>query len=108
MVLYVQGNNVYKRSDDKKYRAYKCKAFKTVLTWDEEKQEVVAVYENYLGEVQTDYEDEIIFSVGEQTVSYQAFNGVATCPLSGEAGEYEVKTINSDVDNGSLVVILNG
>lgn len=81
-----------------------CMKFKTELSFED--GTVTATYMNYLGEVQEDFNDSITFKVGEAEISYQAFSGVATCPISGESGVYEVSTANTGIDNGTLEVTI--
>ena len=94
-----------KRQTVKEVQTYN--KFYIELEWDDVKQEVVAKYYNYLNELQEDFDEAITFKVGEQEVTYEAFSGVATCPISGDAGEYLVETANEEVGNARLVVVLN-
>lgn len=87
------------------YETHHSMKYKIVLEWNDDVQEVIAIYMNYKDEV-IDYNDLIIFKVGDSEVSIQSVNGSASCPvLIEEPGEYEIITVNDGVDNGRVMII---
>jgi hypothetical protein len=66
---------------------------------------ITATVYNYLGELQTTFTDPIIFEYDGQQISVTPVNGVASIDFTSKvAGEYVVRTVNSNIRNGEVII----
>jgi len=78
-------------------------AFKIELSYSNSK--VTAVYKNYLNEVETDFNGEIMFEFAGEKLSVLAVNGIAEIDFTiTDSGTYIVKTVNPEVENGEVTI----
>ncbi|MTK11095.1 MAG: hypothetical protein F8N39_03050 [Clostridiaceae bacterium] len=84
-------------------KEFYCYYYKTKLVYDSVAKKVKATIYNYLDEVQTDFNEDIIFSFEGNIVTVTPSLGVSEIDFNiNVAGVHIVKTVNEIIENGEV------
>lgn len=111
MNLEVQGKQVLKveeittETQTAIVKSFYCYYYKTILLYDAVTKKVRATVYNHLDEIQSDFNEDIIFDYEGNKITITTVQGVATIDFNVTlSGEHTIKTANEMLDNGEVVV----